>query len=270
MKKILLLVHASQKRPNHLNWTGLRDLVQSQIGNDYRIEMSALNRLTFLLHGTVATIYDTDQAFDIKDFDLVVFRTISTQMEQAITVASYCRKHKIPYVDKYISTTGNTKLSCAFIRWEHGLPVSDIVYGPDEELVRLASQDELGWPVILKDNRGKKGCNNYLLNSTEEVKYILSQNSELRFVMQRYVPNDGDYRILVFNDRMRLVILRRSSAGSHLNNTSQGRVAEMLDLSQLPQSTLDLAMQAARLERFTIAGVDIVIHKKTGKAIFSK
>lgn len=264
MKKILLLVHTAQTRPGHLNWVAFRDALQQRFGKGAAIEMSAVSQLTFVLDGSNARIYDAKQQFDIRNFDLVVFRTIGNQSEPAIAVAAYCRKLGIPYIDSYIPEIGATKLSCAFVRWEHDLPVPSTYYGPDEELLAIARWQQT-WPWVVKADNGKKGRDNFLVHSLPELEEVFVKNPEVRFVMQTFIPNDGDFRVLVFNNKARMVILRRGSGDSHLNNTSQGGTATQVPLQDLPDGVVDLAVRAAKLERLAIAGVDIIIDKQTNK-----
>lgn len=265
-KRILVLVHARQARPDHLNWFAFRDLLRAELAGAAQVEMSALTELTFVLEPGKARIYDAAQGYDLADFDLVVFRTISRYHEEAISVAAYCRMKHIRYIDEYIPQVGNAKLSCAFVRFEHGLPVPPTTYGTAESLAAVAGTAYFPWPLVLKDNAGKKGRNNYLVHDATELRKLITEQPELRFVMQSFIPNDGDYRILVLNGKPRMAILRKAGAnGGHLNNTSQGGTAEDVPLGQLPKAVLDIAVKAAKLEHLAVAGVDIIIDKRDGK-----
>ena len=263
-RKILLLVHKPQTRPGHLNWFALRDLVRGQMP-DVTVEMSALSELTLCLDGSKTRIYDQDQGYDIADFDLVVFRTISGQTDIAIAVAAYCRKKGITYIDTYMPHVGNTKLSCAFIRWEHDLPVPATAYGPAVSLEAIAQDGTLGWPLVVKADHGRKGQDNYLAHTITQLQAILADNEDKHFVMQTFIPNAGDYRVLVFNDQARVAILRTAGEGTHLNNTSQGGAATLLDISTVDPAILALAVQAAQLDKLAVAGVDIITQEETGE-----
>jgi glutathione synthase/RimK-type ligase-like ATP-grasp enzyme len=265
-KKILMLVHEPQTRPGHLNWVALRDLVREHMPDDTAVEMSAISELTFVIDGQSARVYDTEQGYDLADFDLVVFRTMYGQPEACIAIAAYCRKKGIPYIDQYIPEVGNTKFSCAFIRWEHNLPVPPTAYGPAAQVASLAASGAFGWPVVVKADRGKKGQDNFLAHTPEEVQRILTEHEGKRFVMQAFIPNKGDYRILVFNGKPKMAMLRQASGDSHLNNTSQGGSATLVPLEELAPEIIDIAITASSLERLAIAGVDIIIDAKTSRS----
>jgi len=73
---------------------------------------------------------------------------------------------------------------------------------------------------------------------------------------------------LVMGDKVRLVIHRQSQDDSHLNNTSQGGKATLVDLSHLPQKVLDDAIKMGKMLRREVTGVDMIMHKETGEYFF--
>lgn len=263
MKKILILVPTEQTRKGHMNWLAFRDALRSRLSGKSQVEMAAIKQLTFVLDGQRTRIYDADQKFDVADFDLVVFRTIGKLKEEAIAIAAYCRRKNIKYIDGYIPKIGINKLSCAFIRWEHDLPVPATVYGPVRSVMTHISS--VGLPAVLKASDGKKGRDNYLVNSLGFIQEIVSSNPEKTFVLQKFIANDGDLRLVVLNDQVRLVIRRRSQSNSHLNNTSQGGQAELVPLDNIPPEVIELALQATKLEQLSVSGVDIIQDKNSDR-----
>jgi glutathione synthase/RimK-type ligase-like ATP-grasp enzyme len=264
MKKILLLVPNVQTRPGHMNWISLRDLLRIKTKADVVYEMSALDHLCFVLDGDEAFIYDRGQSYELSDFDLIVFRTIGKLDELAISIAAYCRKKYIPYIDTYISTTGRAKLGCAFVRWEHDLPVPATLYGPAQDVAALIKERHWQWPLVVKDDNGKKGRNNYLIHDEAALRDVLANNPDVHFVVQQFVPNNGDYRIVVMGGKARLAILRTGSGETHLNNTSQGGSAQLVDLKTLNPHMIAIAERAALVEKLEVAGVDMIQDKATG------
>ena len=86
-------------------------------------------------------------------------------------------------------------------------------------------------------------------------------------MLQEFIPNDGDYRILVAGDNI-LGIERKAVEGSHLNNTSQGGSARLVSQDVLPEGMIADARRIARHLDMTIAGVDALIDKHTGEYYF--
>lgn len=263
VKKILLLVHASQKKPGHLNWLTFRDLLREHVSSDVQVEMASLSELLFVLDGDSTRVTSPTQTFDLADFDLIVFRTVGKRLEEAIAAAAYCRKKGIPYIDTYLPQIGNAKLSCAFVRWEHDLPVPKTIYGPLEAMIGEVST--VGIPAVLKADAGKKGRDNYLVKSTDEIREHVSAEDAPTFVLQNFIPNKGDLRLVVMNGKVRLILKRTASGDSHLNNTSQGGSVELVPIEDLPKSAIDLALKATELEKLAVAGVDLIQNQETAE-----
>jgi endo-1,4-beta-xylanase len=85
-----------------------------------------------------------------------------------------------------------------------------------------------------------------------------------KYILQNFIPNDGDYRILVLNNKPVMAIKRVAAEGSHLNNTSQGGTASRVALDAMPSEALDVAVRATRLAKLAVAGADIIIDNQTG------
>ena len=83
--------------------------------------------------------------------------------------------------------------------------------------------------------------------------------------MQGYVPNDGDYRIIVMGTKVTYVMHRKSMSDSHLNNTSKGGQATTVPVSELPAEVLDQCVRLSRLLKREITGVDMIQHAVSGE-----
>lgn len=124
---------------------------------------------------------------------------------------------------------------------------------------------ELGKKAIFKDNEGSKGRLNFVVRSAEEIAHIQAEHPSVRFVMQAYIPNSSDLRVLVMDGTTRLVIRRSGTGDSHLNNTSQGGAAEIIDKRTVPAQAIAMAEDAARITKLEVAGVDVMFDDNTGE-----
>jgi glutathione synthase/RimK-type ligase-like ATP-grasp enzyme len=248
-----------------MNWCGLRDWL-NELGTQDGVgfSISVLSELSFLVNGENTYIRDEEQSFDIKDFDLVVFRTMgrsNENKERAEAVAIYCRKKGVKCIDSRLPHVGG-KLNSAYERWFNGLNVPKTAVGSVSSLVEIAGR--FGYPVILKATDGKKGRDNYLVKTSQELTDIVAQNQDKQFVLNEFIPNDGDYRLLTLNYQVKMIILRQSDGRSHLNNTSVGGAATVVNEGDISQAVIDLAVAAAKTEGMEVAGVDVIIDKNTG------
>ncbi len=114
----------------------------------------------------------------------------------------------------------------------------------------------------MKSVTGTRGNDNYLVHSTQQAVEILTQNPNTEFLIQEFIPNDGDYRAIVAGSEVRLLIHRTAVIGSHKNNTSQGGAATLLSPETLSPEALQACVAAAQAFDRDIAGVDIVFDKR--------
>ena len=262
MKKVLLLTSVKQtgRKPTYLAEEAFVEKLSQSLGDEVSITLAALPELMYQT-GTTTKIWHPTEGYDVADFDAVIIRKVGNFLELGIAIAHYANYHKIPFTDHYLLTNGNGKLACAFIRALKALPVPETLYGPVDQV--LASQ-LVQFPVVVKADLGHAGQDNYLVHDAAEYKTILDTHAGQIMVTQSYIPNDGDYRVLVFNHKPVLAILRKKANGSHLNNTSQGGAASIVALDDLPQKLLRAAARASRVEKVQVAGVDMMIDIETG------
>lgn len=257
-KKVLILV-SNTENPD---WQDAFGCDFNKLGyNDVVFEISSLSRLTILIDGYNSFIKDYDKGYDITDFDQVVFRGSIVKYEMvSICVGAYCRRNNIPYIDSCVPRISKGKLDGAAIRWEHGISVPKTAYGPADAIDDLARI--IGAPYVFKANNGAKGEDNYLINNLTELHSIAS-NSNKDFVLQEFIPNDGDYRVLVFGHIPRLAMLRKANEDSYLNNTSQGGQARLVNVKDLPKGVAELAASVTKVDNLEVAGVDIIQNSNT-------
>ena len=239
--------------------------VRKHLGSDFLVEVSGISDLFFELNQDKIAIYDAKKKFDLRDFNLVVMRHISGMMAEAHAIAAYCDFFNIKYTDKYLNRLlPDNKMSTQFALWIGGVKAwPQTFYGELDEMKRRFA--EFGSQAILKDNEGSKGRLNFLVKSPEEIQKIHDDNPGVKFVLQEFIPNDGDLRILVFGDKPVMAINRKTNTSSHLNNTSQGGLAEVLSLESVSQDILEISKKAAEIIKLQVAGVDVMIDSRSGE-----
>jgi ribosomal protein S6--L-glutamate ligase len=115
----------------------------------------------------------------------------------------------------------------------------------------------LAFPIIIK-GRGGLGARVWkCVSETALKKKIAELKKEARddlVVCQEYIQNDGDIRVIVFQNKVIAAIERKSTTG-FLNNVSQGGTATAITISATERM---LAIRAAKAVNLELAGVDIV------------
>ena len=263
MKKVLLITGARTPRSVELA-DGFADKIRHLVSDDVIIENCEISELFFELDAESVAIYHPKKEYDIREFDLVIVRFVGEYLVEAHAVAVYCETFGIQYTDTYFNRLLLDKLSAQFALWFDGIRNwPRTMYGPVEEMKRRLP--EFGEKAVLKDNKGSKGRLNFVVFSPEQLQLIIDENPGIFFVLQEYIPNKGDLRVLVLDEVASLVIRRTGNGSSHLNNTSQGGVAEIVPLNDIEPDILRMAERAAKLLKLQVAGVDVMYDERTNE-----
>lgn len=264
MKKVLLIARARTDGARH-KADSFADRLRPLLGDDIAVETCEISELFFEVGEAGMAIYHPQKGFDLSDFDLVIIRHIGAYAVEAHAITLYCDYHGITYTDKYLNRLLlDNKLSTEFLLWTQGVTdLPQTYYGPPDKLAaKLAG---LNGKAVLKDNEGSKGRLNFVVTSPDEIRAIAAEYPDVHFVLQEFIPNDSDLRVLVLDGKPALVIKRSGDGSTHLNNTSQGGQAVIIPLADVDEAILDISVRAARITKLEVAGVDVVVNKETGK-----
>jgi glutathione synthase/RimK-type ligase-like ATP-grasp enzyme len=147
---------------------------------------------------------------------------------------------------------------------EAGIAIPKSLMGAPEVLIEYYTRYGFVFPFIMKDKAGARGQGNYLVHSDDEMRAVAEKHPDRTFIVQEFIPNDGDYRVFVIGGKAQLLIYRTASNGSHLNNISQGGSAALVPLSDLPDGAIAESERAAAIFGRDVAGVDLVLSKADG------
>ncbi len=256
-KKILLLTPGASTEGKRKP-TAFAEHIRGFVGDKVVIEDCAISELFFELSSSKIAIYHPGKSFDLRDFDLVVIRHIGKMINEAQAIVQYCEYFGIRYTDGYLNRLMlDSKIGTQFLLWFNGIRNwPHTFYGNVDEMKRRFA--EFGDEVILKDNEGSKGRLNFLVHSAAEVDQIHNDNPGKRFMLQQFIANQGDLRILIFDGKPVLAIERKGDGVSHLNNTSQGGSARIVPVESIQQKVIDMCIKAAEVTKLQVAGVDVM------------
>ena len=228
------------------------------------------------IYSNMAIYIENDQSYielidshsDIASFDLVFFKTLYKSSDMASAIANYLDKKGVKYIDQATKYSQiSSKLYQYVVLSSSGVNVpASIFIHPDKisECFQLF-KEKLKLPFILKDIHGLKGRDNYLIKSEEKFSEVVKENKNISFIAQEYIENDGDYRVLVFGEKVQLVIHRFSNSDSHINNTSSGGQFSKVDISEFPIEVQEASVLSAKVLGRQVAGVDMVLDKNRDK-----
>jgi len=237
------------------------DLIRllNESGQDMTFYWGTFEQLAFFMSEDAIDVIDIKNDRSLTEYDVVYFRYWGDAQGAAMAAARFCSIQGIPFTDSETHRTGSfNKITQYMNLYEAHVPFPRTVVAPAQYLVDHYGQYDLSFPLVMKSVGGTRGRDNYVAEDEDAMKRILDENPNVRFVTQTFIPNNGDYRIVVMGDKVTLAIERKASSGTHLNNTSQGGSAVLVSIESLPQTVLDLSIQAARFFGREIAGVDMV------------
>lgn len=226
------------------------------------------DELSFVIAPSRFVIRDHRNQRELKEYDLIIFRgKIRANSELAYCVSRYCMLNTIAFFNDYTPYRPSSKVSQAVTFHELSVAFTKTIYAMDTAILRQVIEAELTTPFIVKDSYGSHGNDNYLVKSMSELGVILERSPDKKFIAQDFFPNDCDYRVLCIGEES-FIIRRTSSGDSHLNNTSQGGHAEIVDTGFFPPESIRQAHAIARELKMGIAGVDLLYNNETGDYAF--
>jgi RimK family alpha-L-glutamate ligase len=125
----------------------------------------------------------------------------------------------------------------------------------------LTANYKFSFPVILKGSGGDRGTRVFKANNLKGLEKLVrslrkSETQEgKRYMLQEYIENNGDFRVLVLGEKVLGVMKRaRTAKNEFRNNYSAGGTVEVADL---PEKVKELAVKAAKVCGLSVAGVDV-------------
>ncbi|MBA3678917.1 ATP-grasp domain-containing protein, partial [Candidatus Saccharibacteria bacterium] len=135
-----------------------------------------------------------------------------------------------------------------------------------KELKASIEMGILEYPFISKPNYGSQGKGVVLIKNSAQLTELKGMYAD--YIFQNFIPNDGDWRIIVIGGHAIGVMKRTATAGSHLNNISQGGVATLEQDKRIVSKVTDIATTVASVFGLSFCGVDVIRNKDTGELFF--
>ncbi len=211
----------------------------------------------------------------MTDRRLDTFAAVDLEMwlmapQQALAAVTYLKRQGIPVTtEEPLSVLSDTKVSELVTMSGGDVPLPNTFMSSKREILLVFKKHpRFDYPFIAKAADTFGGKMNYLVNNYDELKIALTNHPEQSFVLQEFIPNDCDYRVLVMGGKIRLVMkrMRDQNSGTHVNNTSAGAEAEFVPISTLSDiQQRDVLKAADKVRRSGFAGVDLIINNQTGK-----
>lgn len=263
MKKIALLRKGGRQSDTE-QASAYLEYLRSHVDGTEIVEIMYDN-LVFSVVDREAHVKDVVSGYDLADFDFVYAKSWRRYDEVLHAIGMYLSKKQVAMAPSaFMDIFAHSKLTQAFAFWSAEIPTPDTFFTPRgthiEAVVGFA-QDASGQKVVVKAIDGGQGSDNYVVESPEAARAIITQAPSLEFIVQRFIPNECDYRLIVLGGEVKLIIKRQRAAnsGSHLNNTSQGAAATVVAIEDFEREYLEIAEKTAKVLKREVVGIDLLI-----------
>jgi len=268
-KPLIIFVFSAEGSQTSTRYAGFARRLQKAGGlkNSDVLTVALENLLFTVSEDGSADVVDMSSGRSMSEAALIYMKSRWGFPEEASALANYLLHRGIPFMDTSALGSVMSKIATTMRLWGSGVAVPFTLYvrRHDRMVTALRSYEhQLGERFILKDAKGAKGKLNFFV-TYDEALVVLEQNPDVQFVAQRFIENDGDYRVGVYVGKSAFVIVRKGSGDTHLNNTSAGGTATYMPVNELSAKYRALAENASRAVDLQVSGVDIIVDRVTGK-----
>ncbi len=272
MKKVLILSRLDDRESYDNKQNYVKALAEVDTECEYTVD--EYENLLFWYDGNELRVMLGNTDIDVASFDsvfLIGWFQLRMTEDVVLSLSMYLEHNGVNVLNsEALHTRSKSKLSQYVAAALNDISITPFVFSMSPAVLSGAISDrwQSGYPVIMKGVQASRGDDNYLVeNEADAIGYAntMEKTRSPWFVVQEFIPNEGDYRILVMGDKVTGVIHRQSVSDSHLNNTSKGGRAELTDSSILPQEVIDQSVKLAQLLHREVTGVDMIRHTGTGK-----
>lgn len=264
MKETLILVtKIGEKRRK------LADYLDRQLAGKAKVTLGKLTDLIFEVDGKQVKVWLGKK--DMTDFSLVYFRRLGLDFLPHGRTLALCLDHL--GIDYFDSVFGKTSLAgnklTALIRLSlAGLPVMPSFFCWRDRIKEQIGylEKKFGYPLVAKELARHLGEGVFLLKKREDLSFLKKTDPEDQFFFQKFYPSDEEYRLLVLGDKVAVWERKiRTGAEEFRSNVALGAKEEFLPIGQLPSEMAKIAIKAAKTLSYEIAGIDILVDRRTGK-----
>ncbi len=242
-KKILIL-------SNRINNKLYRN-IQKHSNND--VYSTSYSLLSFNIEQNKVEIFDTANNLSLDQYNLVYFRQYE---EETKACTLYLQEKGIPFLNKDIGENFVFNKLAQYVKLGFGgYLVPHTAYASHDGLKRVS--EAFSYPFVLKSISSSLGQDNFLVNNYRELCSILDSNNKIPFLMQEFIQNSFDYRVLILGGELGTVLKRtRQNKADHRNNTALGALEE--EINNPDKNMVDLSVSISKYLNKNVAGVDLI------------
>lgn len=259
MKKILILGSRNSGEKNDAR------IIAERVGSDDSLDAKLVywEDLVFVVSTGRVEVWFADEKFLPADIALVIAVGWYKSGKQliyrdiAFSFALLLKEYGVPFWNsEMVQQRSISKLSTMVQLALAGIAVPSTVASLtlDYAVGRMKK-----YPYIAKAASASRGESNYLVASADDEVQLRKDEVQL-FLLQDYLENDHDLRVICFGGEPSLVLRRSRGEGAttHLNNTSQGGAAGWIDVHEVSTQILTYCQKISKITGRELAGIDLI------------
>jgi glutathione synthase/RimK-type ligase-like ATP-grasp enzyme len=197
----------------------------------------------------------------LKDYDFVFFGFMANFTTIVKMLISYLDKYSIPYLKYGTYKDFDNKAYEMHLLDSLGYP-----YIPSIMASRLTKRvidavKEFGFPVIVKDINLNRGEGVWKVDSMKELMKVFNYGNKL-MIIQKFVPNDGDFRVISIKNKVELVIKKERIKGTKEFRANVARGGKAVK-GTLPTEIIKMCEDISKHLVCDIVGFDIIQDMET-------
>lgn len=199
----------------------------------------------------------------IKDYDFVFFGHISNFTTIVKMIISYLDKYNIPYIKYGTYKDLDNKAYEMHLMQTLGYPYIPSIMASKITKRVIDNIQEFGFPVIVKDVNLNRGEGVWKIDNVKELLKTFTYNNKLMLI-QKFIPNDGDYRVITIKNKVELIIKKERIKGSKEFRANVARGGKAVK-GVLPKDIIKMCEDISHHLVCDIVGFDIIQDKENGE-----
>jgi hypothetical protein len=265
-RKILILTDKSgPKKEQFVNY------LKKSLKSDTNVILNNFSNLLFEVKNNKVTVNIGKD--NIEEYSLVVFRGVSRLPSVFSTAASLAIS--LDDLDvKYFDTTflevgpAGNKFTALIKLSLGGIPIPHSIFCWKNNIINQKKYiaSALKFPIVAKGLSSQRGKNVFLLKNKKDFNKVTAPHLSEQFLFQEYISHEEEYRVLILGNKADVwekKIKEKSEEFRH--NISLGGKEEFLNIEKIPKYIKEISEKAAKIGNLQIAGVDVIVDKKTKK-----
>lgn len=206
----------------------------------------------------------------LKIFDYVIMGMMAKKTEIVNPILQYLNYYNIPYFNYGTPSDKGNKTQDMYSLTREGLPyIPTFISSSAKEAINYIDLNWNGeYPVVCKIMNSSQGKGVEKCDNSKSLAKLFSNNEDPNYedfrMIQKFIPNNGDYRILVFDNKIISSVKRvtKDAKKDFRNNMSRGANGFAEDI---PHIASKIALDSVKLLKKDIAGVDLIQDSRNKK-----